>query len=86
MIYFILWAAFLGILVLATILTAVMGKKSSSGRAMVAPTGNDYADDDAMDEAYPDESTDMQEASPDASEEFATPAGDDFAEFESEFK
>lgn len=85
MLYFICWAAFLGILILATILTAVMGKSGGKKLPAVEPMDSGF-DEAPIDEAVADEPMDMQEVPAEAMEEFAEPAGDDFAEFENEFK
>lgn len=85
MLYFICWAAFLGILILATIITAVMGKSGGKKRSAVEPTETSF-DESEVDEAVADEPMEMQEVPSGAVEEFSEPAGDDFAEFENEFK
>lgn len=90
MLYFICWAAFLGILILATIIAAVMDKSGGKKTSAVAPaeTGMDEAEFDAadIDEAVPEEPMDMQEMPADSVEAFGEPVADDFAEFENEFK
>ena len=77
MIYFICWAVFVGVLIVATIVAAVMGNKGSrSAPAMPKP---------AMSEAFDEEAYDDGEQLVEAADDVEEAGGDDFAEFENEF-
>lgn len=81
MIYFICWAIFIVAIVLATILTAVMGGRSSGKREPAEAIGAIDGD-----EVVGEAEMDPGDFASEPAEQFAEPAADDFAEFENEFK
>lgn len=82
MYYFIGWAVFALAVILATIIVAVISQKQSTParRSAVQPE----SDENVNEAEFDDGSMEMQ--GEEFEDEAAVPVGDDFAEFENEFK
>ncbi|TWU03622.1 hypothetical protein [Neorhodopirellula pilleata] len=85
MIYFICWAVFLTVLILATIVTAVMGNRGTGRKASSAQDEID-AEEEFGDEPMGEPEMEAESFAESEPAEFAEAPADDFAEFENEFK